>query len=205
MSKRETADGIRTKRIRRDPETTRRLILDAAERVMIEEGYAAVSSRRIAQEIGLNPATIHYYYPTTDDLFVALQKRMTEQQLGEIETVLASPDPLEALWKFQSNWSQSALGVEFIALSNHRKSIQGVLAAVTDAARDAQTLALERAIARAGLNPARVPPIALTTMLVAIARALANEERVGITRGHREVREVIDWALARLRQPGPAD
>lgn len=188
------------KRVRRDPETTRRLILDTAERVMVEEGYAAVSSRRIAQELGINGATVHYYYPTTDDVFIALHKRMTERQLVEFEQVLAAADPLAALWDFQSGWAQSALGVEFLALANHRKSIRDVLAGATDDARDAQGEALGRVAGRSGIDPAILPPIALTTILVAVARTLANEERVGITRGHREVRAFVEWALASLRR-----
>jgi hypothetical protein len=33
---------------------------------------------------------------------------------------------------------------------------------------------------------------------------LANEERVGITRGHKEVRAVVDWALTHLLKPASA-
>lgn len=198
-------ETVTKKRIRRDPETTRKLILDATEKVMIAEGYAAVSSRRVAQEIGVNPATVHYYYPATDDLFIALHERMTNQQLAELEAVMAQPAPLRALWEFQSNWSQSALGVEFIALSNHRKSIQGVLAKTTNQAREQQAKALERAISGTGVDTAAVSPLALTTILIAIARTLANEERVGITRGHDDVRAVVDLALSGLLKPEGRD
>lgn len=189
------------KRIRRDPETTRALILDATERVMVDEGYAAVSSRRIAQELGINGATVHYYYPTTDDMFIALHERMTERQLAGFEHVLAAEDPLTALWDFQSGWAQSALGVEFLGLANHRKSIREVLARTTDAAREAQSLALARIAGQSAIDPAILPPIALATILVAVARTLTNEERVGITRGHPEVRAFVEWALTRLASP----
>lgn len=192
------------KRIRRDPETTRALILDTTEKLMVEEGYAAVSSRRVAQEIGLNAATVHYYYPTTDDIFIALHRRMTDRQLEALEDVLASEDPLNAFWSFQSGWAQTALGVEFLALSNHRKSIREVLAGSTDEARDLQTERLERALGGLSVDPAILPPIALATVLVAVGRLLANEERVGITRGHAEVRRFIGWALGRLAAPPPA-
>ncbi|MEJ5978848.1 TetR/AcrR family transcriptional regulator [Novosphingobium sp. PS1R-30] len=195
-------DTVKKKRIRRDPDTARKLILDAAEKVMLEEGYAAVSSRRVAQDIGVNGATVHYYYPTTDDLFIALHARMTDQQLIELGAVLAQPDPLQALWDFQSNWGQSALGVEFIALSNHRKALQSKFAIATDQAREQQADALQRAVAGAGVDTSVVSPLALTTILVAIARTLANEERVGITRGHDEVRAVVSRALSGLvKQP----
>jgi AcrR family transcriptional regulator len=187
------------KRIRRDPETTRTLILDTTERLMVNEGYAAVTSRRVAQELGINGATVHYYYPTTDDLFIALHKRMTERQLSEFVQVLAAEDPIGALWTFQSGWAQSALGVEFLALANHRKSIRDVLAGTTEKARDVQTGALDRISSQSAIDPAILPPIALTTILMAIARTLANEERVGITRGHDEVRAFVEWALANIR------
>lgn len=191
-------NSARPKRIRRDPETTRRLILDATEQLMIEEGYAAVSSRRVAQEIGVHAATVHYYYPATDDLFIALHRRMTAQQLEQLDAVLSQPAPLQALWDFQSNWGQSALGVEFIALSNHRKSIQAVLADTTNSARDQQAEALERAVADIGIDTSLVSPHALTTILIAIARTLANEERVGITLGHQDVRAAVSLALSGL-------
>lgn len=187
------------KRVRRDPETTRALILDMTERLMVEEGYAAVTSRRVAQELSINGATVHYYYPTTDDLFIALHRRMTERQLAEFGEVLAADDPLAALWTFQSGWAQAALGVEFLALANHRKSIRDVLANTTEDAREAQTRALASLSRQAMIDPAILPPIALTTILVAIARTLANEERVGITRGHQEVRTFVEWALTHLR------
>lgn len=191
------------KRIRRDPETTRKLILDATETLMVDEGYAAVSSRRVAQELGLNAATVHYYYSTTDDLFVALHRRMTDRQLAALDAVLASGDPLEAFWTFQSGWSQTALGVEFLALANHRKAIRDTLADFTRDARRSQAERLKAAIGELSVDPAVLPPVALTTILIAIGRLLANEERVGITEGHAEVRAVTEWALANLRKtPG---
>jgi AcrR family transcriptional regulator len=194
-------EASKPKRIRRDPETTRMLILDTTERLMVDEGYAAVTTRRVAHELGINGATVHYYYPTTDDLFIALHKRMTERQLSEFEQVLAAEDPLEALWRFQSGWAQSALGVEFLALANHRKSIRDVLAGTTDAARDAQTMALAHLPSNPVIDSKILPPIALTTILVAVARTLANEERVGITQGHQEVRAFVEWALSNLSRP----
>jgi AcrR family transcriptional regulator len=189
------------KRIRRDPDTTRKLILDTTEKLMIEEGYAAVSSRRVAQELGLNAATVHYYYPTTDDMFIALHRRMTDRHLEELGKVLASENPLGAYWDFQSGWTQTALGVEFLALSNHRKAICDTLAGSTNEAREAQTQRLEHVVGELSVDPDILPPIALTTILVAIGRLLANEERVGITRGHEEVRGFVDWALKKLARP----
>ncbi|MGK2908303.1 MAG: TetR family transcriptional regulator [Sphingobium sp.] len=41
----------------------------------MEEGYAAVSGRKVAARAGLNASLIHYYFPTSDDLLVAAYRR----------------------------------------------------------------------------------------------------------------------------------
>ena len=58
---------------RMGPETseTRMALLDATERVLRSEGYAAVSSRRIAQEAGLKQQLVYYYFHTMDELLLA--------------------------------------------------------------------------------------------------------------------------------------
>jgi AcrR family transcriptional regulator len=196
-------EPARKKRVRRSPETTRALILEAAERIMVEEGYAAVSTRRVAQELSINGATVHYYYPTTDDLFLALHARMMGLQVEALGNVLSADNPLEALWEFQTKWDRSALGIEFMALSNHRKSLRPVLAALANRARAEQANALASALTASPLDPAVLPPIALATMLVAVARTLANEERIGITSGHDEVRSFISWALRAVNPAQP--
>jgi len=173
------------------------MILDATERLMVNEGYAAVSTRRIAQDLGLNPATVHYYFPATEDVFIALHRRMTERQFAALETVLGSDDPLVALWEFQSGWSNTALGVEFLALANHRKAMGEILATATDASRSAAATAIDRAVGTIALGQEEITPLALGTILIAIGRLLANEERVGITSGHREVRALVSALLAR--------
>ena len=59
---------------------TRAQLLDAAERLMRDEGYAAVTSRRVAAEAGLKPQLVHYYFRTMDDLFVDLFADLTAVQ-----------------------------------------------------------------------------------------------------------------------------
>ena len=46
-----------------------RNILEAAERLFLERGYALVSTTDIARSAGCNQALIHYYYRTKDRLF----------------------------------------------------------------------------------------------------------------------------------------
>src|SRR5262245_33374973 len=73
-------------------------LLDAAEALMLDEGYAAVSSRRLASRAGLDAGLIYYYFGTMDDLFIALFRRGAERSLERQAQALSSPQPLWGLW-----------------------------------------------------------------------------------------------------------
>ena len=47
-------------------------ILDAARRLLVEEGYDSLSMRKIAGEVGCKAATIYYYYKNKDAIVDAL-------------------------------------------------------------------------------------------------------------------------------------
>ena len=65
------------------PEAKNRgVLLDAAEQLLLEEGYAAVTSRRVAEKAGLKPQLVHYYFRTMEDLFLAVFRRMAEAGLS---------------------------------------------------------------------------------------------------------------------------
>lgn len=185
------------KRVRREPHVARKLLLDVTEKLMSEEGYAAVSTRRVAKEAGVNAALVHYYYPATDDLFIALHQRMMDAAVDQLRAALDCENPLAAYWEFQSKRAQAALGVEFIALANHRKAISGAIAARAEQARDVQAQMLEAAMARSSLPP-DCSPIAICILLNGIARTLVNEESIGIVRGHDDVRALVYRAIARI-------
>ena len=51
---------------------TRTALLDAAEKLMRKEGYAAVTSRKLASVAKLTPQLVHYYFRTMDELYLAL-------------------------------------------------------------------------------------------------------------------------------------
>ncbi|GAA6208976.1 TetR/AcrR family transcriptional regulator [Cognatishimia sp. WU-CL00825] len=59
-------------------------ILDTAERVARQGGYNAFSFRDIAAEIGIKSASVHYHFPTKEDLGAALADRYTDRFLGAL-------------------------------------------------------------------------------------------------------------------------
>lgn len=59
------------KKIKRK-EDVRNLILNAAKKLFVEEGYQSASIRKIASEIGYSPTTIYLYYKDKNDIVHAL-------------------------------------------------------------------------------------------------------------------------------------
>src|ERR1700758_2070123 len=78
----------KAKRVRRDPEVAKALILDATERLMLDEGYEAATPRAVAKLAGLAPGLVHYYYPSTDDVLVAAYRRTTQRNFESLTEVL---------------------------------------------------------------------------------------------------------------------
>jgi AcrR family transcriptional regulator len=56
----------------REREAVSRAILDAARELFVAEGYQNVSIRKIAEKIEYSPAAIYGYFPSKDDIFLAL-------------------------------------------------------------------------------------------------------------------------------------
>lgn len=50
-------------------QTTEKSILEAAERLFLEKGFALTSTTLIAREVGCNQSLLHYYYRSKENLF----------------------------------------------------------------------------------------------------------------------------------------
>jgi AcrR family transcriptional regulator len=183
-----------------DAEQSKSLILDTAERLMIDEGYAAVSTRRVAAEAFLKPPLVHYYFRTTDDLFLAVFRRTSAKHKVRIRKALSTPNPLLSLWKIAVDPRAGTLTAEFNSLANHRKNIADEIAAQADEFR----VMMEEGVARylqwdsRGSSPAST--IALVTLLLSAGRALVFEQSIGSSSGQAEAREVVE-RLIDLMEP----
>lgn len=77
-------------RVRRPPDEARRLILDAAERLLAEGGVAAVQVRAIATRVGMTDAGVNHHFGTRDRLLEALLRYGGRKIRAGVEEVLGS-------------------------------------------------------------------------------------------------------------------
>lgn len=176
----------------------RALLLDAAEQVMLEEGYAAVSSRRIAKKAGLKPPLVYYYFRTMDDLFLELFRRRAVEGLERQAELLKSPQPLRALWEFSIAAEGTAFTMEFVALANHRKVIRAEIADYSERFRAAQLETMGNVFQEYGIDPKTCPPAAALVLITSLSRVLVMEESLGVFGGHAETFAMVEEYLVRL-------
>lgn len=80
----------------REREAVARAILDAARDLFVAEGYQHVSIRKIAEKIEYSPAAIYSYFPSKDDIFLALTEEGF-RMLFACEEGAAPADPIDKM------------------------------------------------------------------------------------------------------------
>lgn len=176
----------------------RERLMEATAHIMREEGYAAATSRRVAARAGVRSALVYYYFPTMDDLFVAVLQAGSEASLAKMRQAITADEPLRTLWSINTDPRWTGLYTEFVALANHRKVISAELKSYAERVRDIETAAAAVALRSHGFDLAEYPPVAISMLVAQTARSLCNESAIGMTEGHEELRELVERFLNRV-------
>jgi len=189
-----------SRRIGAEDSVTRAQLLDAAERLLLEDGYAAVTSRRVAAAAGLKPQLVHYYFRTMDDLFVAVFRRRAEDNLARFERTPPADRTLRWLWDVNADARRAGFMIEFVALANHRKEIRAEIAAYAERWRALQVAALRDALAAAGVGEDELPAEAALLVATGLAQVLGIEQALGVSAGHAAAVDFVEQAIDRLER-----
>src|SRR6201993_349176 len=82
-------------------------IMDAAERRIQQGGFGGFSFREIAADVGIKSSSVHYHFPTKDDLAAAVIRRWAEYTSELIDKELEKdPDPVRV-------WTKAFRGTAF--------------------------------------------------------------------------------------------
>ena len=168
---------------------------------MLEEGYMAVTSRRLGSRAGLRPQLVHYYFPSMDELFVALFRYRYEQGLQAASEALNSDQPLRVIWEQAKDLKGTSLSLEFMALANHRKAIRAEIAKYGEQLRQIQYEALVKHFASRDFIP-KISPKILSLLLSSIGMLIVLESQVGMTYAHDEATALVESLLRNFEATG---
>src|SRR5687768_6577100 len=78
--------------------TAEEALLDAAERLLVEVGHAGITTRRLAEEAGVNHGLVHYYFGSNESLMVRALERFTERLIDRQRALYAADVPFAEKW-----------------------------------------------------------------------------------------------------------
>jgi AcrR family transcriptional regulator len=177
---------------------TRTLMLEAAETVLREEGYAMLTSRRVAARVGVKQQLVFYYFRTMDELVVDAFRRLASRELERIEQLLRSERPLHEIWNICINTADARLIAEFTALAHRNEGLRKEVVDYIEAMRRIHVEALARASKNKQGGLAALPPVAISFLATSAALALNRESAIGASMGHAEIQVLIEQSLAAL-------
>src|SRR3954453_8295082 len=183
--------------------------LDAAERLLIEVGYAGITTRRLAREAGLNQGLVHYYFGSLDEVLLQALERFTERLIDRQRAMYQAKLPFIEKWRTAMEYLESDLGagypkiwLELQALGWNRPEIRERVVRVNAEGREGLPEAFAKAAAEYGLEPEAYPVDALVSFVMTFNQGIELERLSGITDGHGELLAWIDAWLRSLEE-GP--
>lgn len=182
----------------------RATLLDAAEALIREEGYAAATARRIASRVGLKHQVIFYYFGSQDELLLEVLRRATHAHRQRLDAALASAHPLSALWDLNRDPEATRFTLEFMALANHNEGIRAEIARNAEETRKLEAGAIDLHLKQRGIE-ARLSPQLVSILTSALARLLVQEANLGIHFGHHEVEALAEASFRRFESTGATD
>jgi len=168
-------------------------LLDAAERLLAEVGYAGITTRRLAEEAGLNHGLVHYYFGSNENLLMHALERFTGRLLTRQRELYATDLPFADKWRTAMHYlvgediGYQKIWLELQALAWNNPEIRTRLARVNAGWRAVLTEAFEQPRRELGIG---LPLEALVSLVMTFNLGIIIERLGGIEAGHLEL---LDW------------
>lgn len=113
-------------------------ILDIAQHLVQEKGLNGFSYIDLSKTVGIKTSSIHYYFPTKDDLAVALIQRYHQLFIANLESIAStSSSPKEKLILFSNIFTE-------LVRNSHKICLCGMMAAEVSALSSGARQELDR-------------------------------------------------------------
>jgi AcrR family transcriptional regulator len=190
-------------------EVARTALLDAAERLLVEEGHAGITTRKVAAMAGVNHGLVHYYFGSIEELLFQAMERYTERLLDRQRALYAAEIPFIEKWRQAMRYIDEDLEAgypkiwaELHAVAWNRPQFQQRIAEVHLQWREIFVDALARAEDELDFSRTPFSPDAFVALVATFNAGLLLERLVGLNRGHRELLEAMDAWLTSLAAGG---
>lgn len=175
-------------------------LLDAAERLLVDVGYARITTRRLAEEAGVNHGLVHYYFGSNENLLVHALERFTERLITRQREMYAADTPFVEKWRTAMHFlvhedlSYEKVWLELQALGWNDPALRERLVRVNGEWRSVLTEAFDEPRRALGIE---MPLDALVSLVMTFNTGVIVERLGGIETGHDALIEWIDQWISR--------
>jgi AcrR family transcriptional regulator len=174
-------------------------LLDAAERLLVDVGYAGITTRRLADEAGVNHGLVHYYFGSNESLLVRALERFTERLISRQRELYAADLAFVEKWRTAMRYLVSEdvtyekVWLELQALAWNNPDLRERLARVNAEWRAVLTEAFAEPHRELKIE---MPLEALVSLVMTFNIGIIVERLGGIETGHEELLDWVDGWLS---------
>jgi AcrR family transcriptional regulator len=180
-------------------ETATTALLDAAERLLIEVGYAELTTRRVAAEAGVNHGLVHYYFGSMEELLLQVLERFTDRLIERQTTMYEADAPFLDKWRTAMRWLEEdveggypKVWWELQAMAWNHPEMAERLVRVDEVWRGLLRTYFAGALEEYGID---FPLEATVSLVMTFNKGVQIEQMSGISTGHRELLGWVDGWL----------
>ena len=165
----------------------------------MDVGYAGITTRRLAEEAGVNHGLVHYYFGSIENLLVRALERFTKRLIARQRELYAADIPFIEKWRTAMRYLVSEdvtyekVWMELQAMAWNRRELRERLARVDAEWRAVLTAAFDGPHRELGID---MPLDALVSLVMTFNLGIIVERLGGIETGHSELLDSIDQWLS---------
>jgi AcrR family transcriptional regulator len=189
-------------------DTTRKALLDAAEELLISKGMAAITTRKVAEQAGVNQALVHYHFGTIEELLLGVLERVSVQVKERSQEIYSERKSFMDGWfeemhamvtsDFERGWGK--VWLENLTLAANRPKIRKQYVKTSTMTRKLHERQVSEMLEEHGVDTELYPAQAIVTLLDAITGKLILDRLVGIKSGHKELLAMLRGIWSQVDQ-----
>jgi AcrR family transcriptional regulator len=180
-------------------------ILDGAESLLVEVGYSAITTRRLAERAGVNHGLVHYYFGSMEEVFLQVLERYTGRLTARQRALYASDEPFLEKWRTAMSYLVSddegeyqKIWFELQAMAWSHPEMRERVGRVLAEWQSVLVPAFRDGLRELGVDTRRYPVEAIVSLVRPFNEGVMLERLSGVSAGHAELLQMIDRMLVRL-------
>jgi AcrR family transcriptional regulator len=182
-------------------------ILDGAESLLVEVGYAEITTRKLAERAGVNHGLVHYYFGSMEEVFFQVLERYTAQLIDRQRALYAGDAPFIEKWRTAMSYlvdedeaPYQKIWYELQAMAWSHPEMRARVGRVLSQWQSVLAPAFREGLHELGVNTRRYPVEAVVSLVLTFNEGVILERLSGVDSGHEQLLNMIDCMLVRMQR-----